>query len=173
MAAFVLHFLALRRGSLHLVQTVLVAGLLFALPIAAALVHQRLRKVDWAWRLEELAVTDDLDVVREETAAAMAQADRLTATVTELLDFRRFGRVGDEQDLDLADAVDRTAACGVTASDAPGGDWTWSPAARRSSAPAPAPWDRPSMCCSTTPSATDRAPCSSRSAPPGQQAPYA
>jgi drug/metabolite transporter (DMT)-like permease len=48
-AAFVLHFLALRRGSLLLVQTVLVAGLLFALPMAAALVHQRLRKVDWAW----------------------------------------------------------------------------------------------------------------------------
>jgi len=58
-------------------------------------------------RLEELAVTDDLDVVREETAAAMAQADRLTATITELLDFRRLGRVGDEQDLDLAAAVDR------------------------------------------------------------------
>jgi len=47
--AFLLHFLALRRGSLLLVQTVLVAGLLFALPLAAALVHQRLRATDWLW----------------------------------------------------------------------------------------------------------------------------
>ena len=47
--AFVLHFVALRHGSLLLVQTVLVAGLLFALPMAAALVHQRLRPADWLW----------------------------------------------------------------------------------------------------------------------------
>jgi len=49
LAAFFLHFLALRRGSLLLVQTVLVGGLLFALPLAAALVHQRLRAADWVW----------------------------------------------------------------------------------------------------------------------------
>jgi len=49
--AFFLHFLALRRGSLLLVQTVLVAGLLFALPLASALVHQRLRASDWLWIL--------------------------------------------------------------------------------------------------------------------------
>jgi len=48
-AAFGLHFLALQRGSLLLVQTVLVTGLLFALPVAAALVHQRLRPSDWLW----------------------------------------------------------------------------------------------------------------------------
>jgi len=49
--ALILHFLALRRGSLLLVQTVLVAGLLFALPLAAALRHQRLRLADWLWTL--------------------------------------------------------------------------------------------------------------------------
>jgi drug/metabolite transporter (DMT)-like permease len=48
-AAVALHFLALRRGSLLLVQTVLVSGLLFALPTGAALVHQRLRPADWLW----------------------------------------------------------------------------------------------------------------------------
>ncbi len=50
-AAFLLHFLALRRGSLLLVQTVLVAGLLFALPLASAMVHERLRAADWLWIL--------------------------------------------------------------------------------------------------------------------------
>lgn len=42
-----LHFLALRRGSLLVVQTVLVSGLLFALPISAALTHRRLTRNDW------------------------------------------------------------------------------------------------------------------------------
>jgi len=49
LAAFALHFLALQHGSLLLVQTVLVTGLLFALPVSAALVHERLRKTDWLW----------------------------------------------------------------------------------------------------------------------------
>lgn len=42
-----LHFLALRSGSLLLVQTLLVAGLLFAIPMAAALRRQRLGPRDW------------------------------------------------------------------------------------------------------------------------------
>lgn len=46
-AAFGLQFLALRRGSLLLVQTLLVTGLLFALPIGAAASRQRLRPLDW------------------------------------------------------------------------------------------------------------------------------
>ena len=58
-------------------------------------------------RLEELVGTDDLGVVREEATAALAQADRLTATITELLEFRRRGRVGDQIDLDLSAAVGR------------------------------------------------------------------
>lgn len=45
--AVVLQFVALRRGSLLLVQTVLVAGLLFALPLGAALQHRRLATTDW------------------------------------------------------------------------------------------------------------------------------
>lgn len=44
--AYLLQFIALRRGSLVLVQTVLVSGLLFALPMSAALTHQRLRRTD-------------------------------------------------------------------------------------------------------------------------------
>jgi drug/metabolite transporter (DMT)-like permease len=45
--AVVLQFVALRRGSLLLVQTVLVSGLLFALPLGAALQHRRLTTPDW------------------------------------------------------------------------------------------------------------------------------
>jgi drug/metabolite transporter (DMT)-like permease len=47
-AGFVLLFLAFRRGSLILVQPLLVSGLLFALPIGAVLTHHRLRRADWA-----------------------------------------------------------------------------------------------------------------------------
>lgn len=47
--AYVTQFLALRRGSLLLVQTVLVTGLLFALPLGAALDRRRFRAVDWLW----------------------------------------------------------------------------------------------------------------------------
>ena len=44
---FVLLFLAFRRGSLILVQPLLVSGLLFALPIGAFLTHHLLRRADW------------------------------------------------------------------------------------------------------------------------------
>lgn len=45
--AYGLEFLALRRGALLLNETVLVTGLLFALPMGAALSHRRLRREDW------------------------------------------------------------------------------------------------------------------------------
>jgi drug/metabolite transporter (DMT)-like permease len=45
--AFVFQFLALGRGSLILVQPLLVSGLLFALPMGAWLAHTRLRARDW------------------------------------------------------------------------------------------------------------------------------
>jgi hypothetical protein len=45
--AVVLHFAALRRGSLVLVQTLLVSGLLFALPLGAALQRRHLSRADW------------------------------------------------------------------------------------------------------------------------------
>ncbi len=45
--AVALQFVALRRGSLLLVQTLLVSGLLFALPLGAALQHRRLSTTDW------------------------------------------------------------------------------------------------------------------------------
>jgi drug/metabolite transporter (DMT)-like permease len=57
--AVVLQFIALRRGSLLLVQTVLVSGLLFALPLGAALQHRRLATGDW---LGTLAVVLGLGV---------------------------------------------------------------------------------------------------------------
>src|SRR5205807_8952991 len=44
---YVLQFLALDRGSLVLVQPLLVSGLLFALPLGAALSRRRLRRRDW------------------------------------------------------------------------------------------------------------------------------
>jgi multidrug transporter EmrE-like cation transporter len=43
----VLLFLAFRRGSLILVQPLLVSGLLFALPIGTVLTHHKLRRADW------------------------------------------------------------------------------------------------------------------------------
>jgi drug/metabolite transporter (DMT)-like permease len=46
-AGYVCQFVALDRGSLVLVQPLLVCGLLFALPLGAALSHQRLQAVDW------------------------------------------------------------------------------------------------------------------------------
>lgn len=42
-----LQFMALRTGSLLLVQALLVSGLLFALPLGAALQHRRLTCADW------------------------------------------------------------------------------------------------------------------------------
>lgn len=45
--AIALQFLALRRGSLLLVQALLVSGLLFAMPLGAALHHRRLLRADW------------------------------------------------------------------------------------------------------------------------------
>ena len=49
LGAYAMHFLALRRGSLLLVQTLLVSGLLFALPIGAALERRRLHPTEWVW----------------------------------------------------------------------------------------------------------------------------
>jgi len=46
--AYLLQFLALRRGSLLVVQPLLVTSLLFALPMGAALAHRRLFARDWA-----------------------------------------------------------------------------------------------------------------------------
>lgn len=46
-AGFVLQFAALDHGSLVLVQPLLVSGLLFALPLSAALTHRRLTPSEW------------------------------------------------------------------------------------------------------------------------------
>lgn len=47
LAAYGLQFLALRRGSLLVVQTLLVTGLLFILPLAAAVTHRHLSPKEW------------------------------------------------------------------------------------------------------------------------------
>jgi drug/metabolite transporter (DMT)-like permease len=47
-AGFAFQFLALRRGSLALVEPLLVASLVIALPLGAALEHRRLRSSEWA-----------------------------------------------------------------------------------------------------------------------------
>lgn len=47
LAGFVLQFLALRHGALLVVQSLLVTGLLFTLPTAAAVAHRRLSRTDW------------------------------------------------------------------------------------------------------------------------------
>lgn len=47
LGAFAMQFLALRRGSLLVVQALLVTGLAFALPMSARLSHRRLRAHEW------------------------------------------------------------------------------------------------------------------------------
>lgn len=44
---YVLQFLALRAGSLVVVETLLVTGLLFAMPLGAAASHRRPQRLDW------------------------------------------------------------------------------------------------------------------------------
>jgi len=46
---YVLQALALSRGSLLLVQPVLVSSLLFALPLSARLAHRRVTRSEWVW----------------------------------------------------------------------------------------------------------------------------
>jgi len=46
-AGFAFQFLALRHGALLVVQALLVTGLLFTLPMAAALAHRRLSRGEW------------------------------------------------------------------------------------------------------------------------------
>ena len=49
---YLLQFLALERGSLVLVQPLLVSGLLFALPLSAFLARRRMTPLDWAGSFE-------------------------------------------------------------------------------------------------------------------------
>lgn len=48
-AGFVFQALALDKGSLILVQPLLVSALLFALPLSARLAHRRVTRADWLW----------------------------------------------------------------------------------------------------------------------------
>jgi drug/metabolite transporter (DMT)-like permease len=48
-AGYVFQALALGRGSLLLVQPILVSALLFALPLSARLAHRRVTRGEWAW----------------------------------------------------------------------------------------------------------------------------
>ena len=50
-AGYVFQALALAKGSLLLVQPVLVSALLFALPLSARLAHRRVTNGEWAWAL--------------------------------------------------------------------------------------------------------------------------
>lgn len=50
-AGYVFQAVALAHGSLLLVQPLLVSSLLFALPLSAALCHQRISRVQWGWAM--------------------------------------------------------------------------------------------------------------------------
>jgi drug/metabolite transporter (DMT)-like permease len=50
-AGFIFQALALAKGSLLLVQPILVSALLFALPLSARLAHRRVTRGEWAWAL--------------------------------------------------------------------------------------------------------------------------
>jgi signal transduction histidine kinase len=56
-------------------------------------------------RLDEIARLVDSDEAREEAEAALAVADRLESTVTDLLALARAGDLGQARDLDLADVA--------------------------------------------------------------------
>ena len=78
-----LQFLALRRGSLLLVQTVLVAGLLFAIPLGAALLRQRLRRADWLGTvLSVFGLAVFVAVARPSPGAGEASAGAWVLTLT-------------------------------------------------------------------------------------------
>jgi len=47
LVAIILQFMALRRGALLVVQSLLITGLLFSLPVAAAVNHRRLQAKEW------------------------------------------------------------------------------------------------------------------------------
>jgi drug/metabolite transporter (DMT)-like permease len=70
-----LQFVALRHGSLLLVQTVLVAGLLFAVPLGAAVLGRRLRRMDWLGTVLSVAgLGVFVAVARPSTGAGEASA---------------------------------------------------------------------------------------------------
>jgi drug/metabolite transporter (DMT)-like permease len=50
-AGFVFQAMALAKGSLLLVQPILVSGLLFALPLSARLAHRRVTRGEWVWAM--------------------------------------------------------------------------------------------------------------------------
>lgn len=50
-AGYAFQAVALAHGSLLLVQPLLVSSLLFALPLSAALCHQRISRVQWGWAM--------------------------------------------------------------------------------------------------------------------------
>ncbi|MEB4208070.1 DMT family transporter [Mycobacterium sp. 94-17] len=50
-AGYVFQAVALAHGSLLLVQPLLVSSLLFALPLSAALCHQRISRIQWVWAM--------------------------------------------------------------------------------------------------------------------------
>jgi drug/metabolite transporter (DMT)-like permease len=50
-AGYTFQAVALAHGSLLLVQPLLVSSLLFALPLSAALCHQRISRVQWGWAM--------------------------------------------------------------------------------------------------------------------------
>ncbi|WP_406817127.1 DMT family transporter [Mycobacterium sp. M23085] len=50
-AGYVFQAVALAHGSLLLVQPLLVSSLLFALPLSAALCHQRISRIQWGWAM--------------------------------------------------------------------------------------------------------------------------
>jgi signal transduction histidine kinase len=58
-------------------------------------------------RLEELAGSDDLEQARVEARAALQQVDRLTSTITEILQLTRTGRLAGRSVVDLPDLVRR------------------------------------------------------------------
>ncbi|MGH9067662.1 MAG: DMT family transporter [Acidimicrobiales bacterium] len=80
-AAYILQFIALGPGSLILVQTLLVSGILFALPVSGALHHRRLRRQEWVGAAATVAGLA-LFLVMANPGAGRDQASTLAWAVT-------------------------------------------------------------------------------------------
>ncbi|OBG14057.1 hypothetical protein A5765_11835 [Mycolicibacterium celeriflavum] len=83
-AGYVFQALALAKGSLLLVQPILVSALLFALPLSARLAHRRVTRAEWMWALvltASLAVFVLLAKTRPGDYEASAPLSALVAVV--------------------------------------------------------------------------------------------
>ena len=83
-AGYVFQALALAKGSLLLVQPILVSALLFALPLSARLAHRRVTRGEWAWAVV-LTTALAVFVLLANTRPGNYEASLTTSTVVAVI----------------------------------------------------------------------------------------